>query len=214
MKRKFAYLHGFGSGPTGGKAAKLIEIFKNLHDIDLVVPDLNYPSYSEITITNALKVIDKMDNEKNVTWCIIASSFGAYLATLWTKLNPSRVEKLVLLCPGFRLLEIWSQTLGKDKMQLWEKQGCLEFPDYIQKGKLVPIRYDLIKDFQNYPPSPQVSCPILMFHGNQDETIPIEYSKEYAKENKNVTFLEVADDHRLLRTLDFIDRRAARFLEI
>src|SRR5689334_13512742 len=45
----FAYLHGFASGPQTKKGVSLVNRLKNDHNIDVEIPDLNVPSFAQLT---------------------------------------------------------------------------------------------------------------------------------------------------------------------
>ncbi len=84
----FAFLHGFASGPGTKKGTHLAKTFADKFGLTLHLPNLNYPSFSEISYTNALQVLDNLhqsivtaENDEQVRWCLIGSSMGGYLAS-------------------------------------------------------------------------------------------------------------------------------------
>lgn len=60
---RYCYIHGFGSGPKSKKGVILAEYMK-MNGLELLLPDCNSPSFTDLTITNALGVIDKMDAQQ------------------------------------------------------------------------------------------------------------------------------------------------------
>lgn len=62
---RYCYIHGFGSGPKSKKGVILADyMWKQLNGLELLLPDCNHPSFTELTISNALGVIDKMDADQ------------------------------------------------------------------------------------------------------------------------------------------------------
>ena len=208
---RYAYLHGFASSPLSKKGVRMAEDFRQ-RGVDLERPDLNEPSFAELTYSGALTAIDALHAEHPDTWCLVGSSLGGYLAALWASLHPELVERLVLLCPGFELVHRWPDMLGQETMTRWKQEGTLELPD--ATGTPTPLWWKFIEDATTHPAVPDVSCPTLIIHGRADETVPIAGSRRYAATHKNVELIEVEDDHRLLASTDLITTRALEFFSI
>lgn len=143
-------------------------------------------------------------------WSLVGSSFGGYVAARWAELHPERIGRLLLLCPGFDLVDRWPEMLGKQAMARWEREGELEFPD--GAGRPTPVHWRFIEDFRRHPPAPGVPCPTRIVHGTRDEVVPIESSRRYAATRPHVDLVAVDDDHGLLGSLEAIGREAHGFL--
>ena len=176
--------------------------------------ELNVPSFSELTFTGALGVVDEMvaAGPASARWCLFGSSMGGYLAARWAELHPDRVERLVLLCPGFNLLERWPELVGAQDMARWAAEGWLDFPDAL--GVDTPLHYEFVLDCQRHPGWPEVPCPTLIVHGVRDETVPIESSRRFAATRPQVSLIEVDDEHSLTDSLPIIERASVAFLGI
>ena len=209
--RRFAYLHGFASGPQARKGGWLAERLAE-RGIRLHLPDLNRPSFSELTVSGALAAVDGLveAGPAEALWSVVGSSFGGYVATRWAELHPQRVERLLLLCPGFDLVDRWPEMLGEDAMERWQREGAMEFPD--GAGRPTPVHWGFIEDFRRHPPSPEVPCPTRIVHGTRDEVVPVEGSRRYAAVRPHVDLVEVDDDHGLLASLETIGREVEGFL--
>lgn len=214
-EQRFAYLHGFASGPEARKGRWLAARLAG-QGIELHLPDLNRPSFAELTVTGALAAVDEMvaAGPPEARWCLVGSSFGGYVAARWAELHPERIERLLLLCPGFGLLERWPEMLGPEAMARWEREGSMEFPD--GAGRPTPVHWGFIEDFRRHPPTPEVPCPTRIVHGRRDEVVPIEGSRRYAAARRSdlarVDLVEVDDDHGLLASLETIGREVLDFL--
>jgi len=203
------FLHGFASGPQSKKGNALREAFA-ARGVELTLPDLNAPDFAHLTYTASLAVIDAAAGDDPVA--LVGSSLGGYLAARWAQLHPDRVSRLVLLCPGFDMVERWPKLLGADAIARWRAHGVLTFPD----GAGVPtaVHWDFITDALNHPPTPEVGCPTLILHGTGDEVVPIDSSRRYAATRDHVRLVELDDDHGLLGSVERITVEAFAFLEL
>jgi uncharacterized protein len=210
-EQRFAYLHGFASGPEARKGRWLARRLA-AKGVDLHRPDLNQPSFGELTVTGALAAVDELltAGPEKTRWSFVGSSFGGYVAARWAELHPEWVERLLLLCPGFGLLDRWPQMLGREAMNRWQQEGSMDFPD--GAGRPTPVHWGFIEDFRRHPATPEVPCPTRIVHGTRDEVVPIEGSRRYAEPRAHVGLVEVDDDHGLLASLEAIGREVDDFL--
>jgi len=210
---RYAYLHGLASGPGALKGVQLAEAFAR-RGVDLARPDLNAPSFADLTCTAMLGVLDRMDREAGpgVTWRFVGSSLGGYLAALWAGRNPGRCDRLVLLCPAFGLQDRWTHLVGDGGLAAWRREGRLPLPD--ASGNPVPVHYGLVTDLASFPREPAFDCPALVVHGTRDDVVPIAGSRRLAAGRPDVRLVEVDDDHPLHASVDRIEREAAGFFGI
>ena len=82
-----------------------------------------------------------------------------------------------------------------------------QYPDRVHQ--LILLAPALIwPDFAQSPPSP-VSVPTVIYHGRQDELVPLDLVRPLAEQVfLNLTFHAVDDDHGLKATVQAIDWRA------
>lgn len=208
---RYAHMHGFASSPLSRKGTYLAKVFESV-GIRMELPDLNRPSFSKLTYTSALSAMNELDSRKEARWRITGSSMGGYLAARWAELHPRRMDKLVLLCPGFNMGSRWPDLLGEETMKRWKKEGSLAIPDAV--GKPVAVHYAFIEEARKHPPWPEVPCPTLIIHGTRDETVPVENSRRYAASRPAVRLVEVDDDHALIGSLDLIVEETLNFFGI
>lgn len=219
MPYRQAYLHGFASSSLSYKGQALRRSYAE-RGATLHTPDLNHPSFAELSYTGMLEAFARFDAELDAQaedpapgrarWRLIGSSMGAYLASRWAQLHGARVDRLLLLCPAFDLVERWPAMLGAQAFERWREQGTHEYPD--ASGQLVPVHYGLYTDAQQHPARPQVECPTVIIHGTRDESVPIACSRSYAAAHPHVELIEVDDDHSLADSLELIERVAHAFL--
>lgn len=200
MPFRYAYLHGFASGSQSRKGILLKEAFE-ARGARFETPDLNNPSFDRITLTGSLGAVSDLHREAppaGAPWRFVGSSMGGYLAARWAASHPERVDRLVLLCPGFHMAARWPLLVGEEAFRRWEVEGSLELPD--GAGVPTPVHWGFVEDGRSHPPAPAVPCPTLVIHGRQDEVVPIGSSREYARDNDHVELVEVDDGHELTRS--------------
>lgn len=129
---------------------------------------------------------------------------GGYLAALYASAHPE-VKKLVLLAPAFGFAPRWDQKIGEPK------PSDFEVFHYGEK-RMRRVHYGLIEDALRFPAAPGFVQPAWIFHGIHDETVPIEYSRDFAAAHPNVRLTELDSDHELLNVLDRIVDDALPFL--
>jgi pimeloyl-ACP methyl ester carboxylesterase len=173
--------------------------------IDLLLPDLNRPSFRKLSAAAMLAHLDAMHEiYGRPRWRLIGSSLGGWLAARWAELHPERVEALVLLCPAFDLTNRWPALLPDDGLARWRRDGSLPLPD--AEGCLVDVHFGFYEEMMTQPAFPRVGCPTTIVHGTEDDRVPIELSRQYASEHPNAHLVEVPDGHDLLASLPAIEQ--------
>jgi pimeloyl-ACP methyl ester carboxylesterase len=207
------YLHGFASAPSSTKAkffaAKLAEL-----GIVTQIPDLNGESFQRLTLSSQLAIIDELVSKKpdEQPSAIVGSSMGGLLATICSRRYPG-VKALVLMAPGFGLPRRWQELLGEEGLTKWHTNGFLDVFHY-GANENNSLSYDFILDAERYQTDNlEVTIPTLVFHGKNDETVPLSESLDFAKQNPAHVELKVLDsDHSLIDKLDEIWADTLKFL--
>lgn len=216
MPIRHAYLHGFSSSSLSTKGQALRRFYA-AHDRVLHTPDLNCPSFAELSYTGMLAGFDAFDRaldeqegvEAGTTrWRLIGSSMGGYLGARWAQLHPERVDRLLLLCPAFDFVARWPVMLGAQNFERWRETGHVVLPD--ATGTPVEVHFGLVEDAeQNHPARPEPPCPTTIIHGSRDAIVPLESSRDYAAAHAGrVELIEVVDDHLLTASLPRIEATA------
>jgi uncharacterized protein len=207
------YLHGFASGPQSTKAKFFVDQLSK-QGISSDVPDLNGGDFSKLTISNQIEIVEgaiKENADKEVL--MVGSSMGGLLATLCAR-NNACVKALVLLAPGFGLNKRWSEMLGINGLEEWKTRGYVDVFHYALNAN-AQLGYQFIVDAENYvTDNLTVSVPALVIHGDRDETVPVEESIAFTKNNLDQAELHVLDsDHQLLDSLPTIWELMESFLK-
>ena len=211
----FVFLHGFTKDSDVGGGGQIAKYVASLFHVPVEQPNLNQPSFNEFSVSNAIRVINKLFDEKQkehreqVQMNLIGASMGGYIAARYAELYPDRVKKLFLLCPAFGLAARWREFLSDDELEKWKSSGSHSYD-----GR--QLHYSFLDDLtQNHPAYPQILCPTSIVHGKLDELIPIAASQQFIKEQKNkelIHLVEVDDDHHLSKSLFQIIPIVSQFL--
>jgi pimeloyl-ACP methyl ester carboxylesterase len=212
-RHRHAYLHGFASSPHSRKGVALARAFA-ARGLTLERPDLNLPSFARLDPVAMLAAVDEMDarDPHGPPWRLVGSSMGGWLAARWAELHPDRVDRLVLLCPGFELSWRWPAILGPERMARWQREGALAFAD--AAGEQVDVHWGFLESARRQPGTPEVPCPTCILHGVRDEIVPVEQSRRYASTRPHVQLIELDDDHALTASLDRVVDEVLRRFEI
>jgi pimeloyl-ACP methyl ester carboxylesterase len=194
---KLIYLHGFASGPQSNKAQFFRRRFEEL-GIAMQVPDLSEGNFERLTISGQLRVIERIAAGDDLR--LMGSSMGGYLAALYAARHPE-VTKVVLLAPAFGFARRWPLMLGEEKVAGWRRSGWLPVYHYGDKMER-RVGYELLEDAGSYEDYPDISQPALLFHGRQDDVVPVEYSEEFAARHPRVTLRVMESGHELINVLE------------
>ena len=192
---QFIYLHGFASSPQSIKVQYLRDRFAECQ-IDIKVPDLNQGDFSHLTMTRQLHQVWCEFRLDAVPVTLIGSSLGG-LTAAWLGEKHLQVQRLVLLAPAFQFLYHWLPQLGEEKLQRAQAQQYLMVYHYGEKRSL-PLSYQFVLDAARYQDE-QLSRPIptIILHGQHDKVIPIQVSRDFARERPWVELIELDSDHAL-----------------
>ncbi len=190
----YIYLHGFASSPNSTKAKYILERFAQ-KQIELEIPDLNCDDFYHLTITRQLKQVALLlEQKKDVT--IIGSSLGG-LSAAHIGEEFLQVKRLVLLAPAFGFLSHWLSNLGTEVIQRWQQEKYMMVHHYGEKREL-PLSYDFLADSNQYQERfLQRAIPTLILHGQHDEVIPIQASRDFAQKRSWVELMELNSNHAL-----------------
>jgi predicted esterase YcpF (UPF0227 family) len=202
MLNSFIYLHGFASSPQSTKAKDLRDRFAQIQ-IKLQIPDLNAGDFSHLTITRQIHQVTSEFPDQSVPVTLIGSSLGGLTSAFIAQQNP-QVQRLVLLAPAFGFLSHWLPKLGSEKIQLWQQEQYLLVYHY-GKGRELPLSYDFVTDAAQYQEDLlQRPIPTLILHGKEDEVIPIQASRDFARSRHWVELIELDSNHALANVTDEI----------
>jgi len=195
---RIVYLHGFASSPASTKstffAARLSEI-----GVPFQIPQLDRGNFETLTVSGQLQVVDQAVQGEPVV--LMGSSLGGYLAASYASRH-ANVERLVLLAPAFQFPKRWRQRFSAVELAEWKRFGTRSFYHYAYHEDR-PLGYQFVEDSIQCEDEPDFRQPALIFHGVNDDVVPVEVSRQYAASHPNVKLLELESGHALT---DFLDR--------
>lgn len=211
---KFYYLHGFASGPESFKALYFKNEIMTRYKTKLVIPDLNTPSFEEMTISSQVELVSSLLEKETEKVTLFGSSLGALVCLLLEEKYPEIIEALVLLAPAFDFYSRFKEKLSEENIQKWETSNTLSFPHHFYEENRM-LEFSFYKDSQDYEEHHfSIKTPTIAIHGYQDETIPFGVPNKYLSNKENVTLKFVNDDHSLKKSLPLITQLIFDFINI
>ncbi len=208
----FIYLHGFASSPKSTKAQDLSDRFTQIQ-IKLKIPDLNAGDFSHLTISRQVNQVKSEFPDPSIPVTLIGSSLGGLTSAHLAQQNP-QVQRLVLLAPAFGFLSYWLPSLGAEKIKRWQQEEYLLVYHY-GEGRELPLSYNFVTDAAQYQDNLlQRPIPTLILHGKQDEVIPIQASRNFARSRPWVELIELDSDHALGNVTDEIWQAIPSFCKL
>jgi pimeloyl-ACP methyl ester carboxylesterase len=208
---RYVWLHGFASGPQSSKGqyvrARLAE-----RGVDLVLPDLNEPSFEELTVTRMLGQVDAVAQGASQL-VLFGSSLGGFTAATWAATRPGRVRALILLAPAFGLGPRWAARMPAKELAQWRSQGRLAFEHYA-RGRKEDLSIGFLDDAMKYDPFPLPTCPTLVIHGSHDDVVDPALSHEFVRRmGKRAHLVELPQGHELNADLPGLWKLMSDFLD-
>ena len=205
------FLHGFASSAQSAKAQYFGERFAAWPQVEFRAVDFN-PTPKDFEYMTTTGQIDRLRqyvlDHSLQRFSLIGSSYGGLIAVHYAQ-RFGGVDKMLLLAPGLRWL---SGGLSDEQMEQWRKAGVAPVLHYAFEKEL-PIRYDLEVDGQRYLEPIPPPTPVTIIHGDADNAVPTDDSRQYAAAYPDlVRLVEVAADHDLNGHLDLIWRCVESFL--
>jgi len=210
-KKTILYLHGFASSGQSTKAGYLREKLKALPEVEYHAIDFN-PAPSDFEYVTTTGLINRLRqyvlDHGLAHLSIIGSSYGGLIALHYAH-RFGGVKKMLLLAPGLFWL---SGGLSDEELARWKEAGVVPIHHAAFQTK-IPVRYDLQVDGLGYLEPIPPPTPVLIIHGQNDETVPIQQTRTYAADFPDqVRLIEVDADHDLNEHLDFIWEHVQSFL--
>jgi pimeloyl-ACP methyl ester carboxylesterase len=198
------FLHGFASSGRGTKAhffrQKLSGASPNLryHAFEFHPMAVDFEYVTVTGMINRLRqfVLDRVIGRLN----LIGSSMGGLVAVHYAH-RFGGVDRLLLLAPAL-IYRPWS--LDEAGLEEWREVGTIEV-EHFGFGRPLPLRYDLAHDGALYSQPPPPACPTTIFHGSEDEVVPVSFSRSYAASYPElIDLVELGAGHDLNEHLERI----------
>lgn len=159
--------------------------------------------FEEITYSNGVEDLraawDWLERYPAEKIGLIGSSMGGSVALLFAA-QEKRVAALVTIAAPLHPERIVAGLISREEIERWRQMGFVTY-----HGRR--IRASLLEDVEkiNIPEAAQkISCPVLVIHGDEDETVPVAEASELSSRlsgPKRICILKGAD-HRLSNPSD------------
>ena len=205
IKKIIIACHGFGGDK---KSSAIIALARSLTSFGISVITFDFPGHGMsktdgyyYTVENCINDIDDVEqyiknNFENIEIGIFATSFGAYVTLLKINKSNDRYNSIILRCPAINMKKVFEDSLLKMPInEFLEKGKCIlgfERKIIITKEFYEELVInDIFKIYNN-------NNKILIIHGTEDTTAPIEDSIKFQRMFKNnVKLYEIKGaDHR------------------
>ncbi len=208
---RVVYLHGFASSASSSKATFFAEKLAS-KGIDMLVPDLNEPDFSTLTVTRMLKQAGDAIDVASDPVALIGSSLGGFVAVQAALEHAARVQRLVLLAPALDFDGTRLSELGDRGLDEWKASNRLEVFHYAY-ARMLPVHYELYADARRYNAfDAALTQRVQVFQGRRDTSVDPDTVERWAATRPNVELHLLDDDHQLLGSLSEIWKQMERFL--
>lgn len=179
--------HGFTSQKENGKNVALASTLV-AHGIgslrfDFFAHGESDGQFSEITLSEGVKDVRAayryvQDHFPGNAIAFYGSSYGG--AACYFATPGLHIAGMALVCPALYYYQRKKQTIGTKKLQEWQKKGIMTYTNF--DGKKFKLKYAFLEDLAKHDPEKvKQTAPILIIHGDKDETVPVNDSKKIAK---------------------------------
>jgi pimeloyl-ACP methyl ester carboxylesterase len=215
------FLHGFGSRRDGEKATCLGETLARA-GIAFLAPDLqgHGESGGDLgTVTIERSIGDLLEVSKHALFrsaprrVLLGSSFGGVVSSWAAVERPGLCDRLALIAPAFGFIERHVATLSPEVAAAWRSGRPLRVE---REWFSVDLSNRILLEAEHRPwreLARRIAMPTLILHGSEDESVPVEASREFASACDSVQ-LEVIEsgDHRLVDHKELLAKRIERFV--
>ncbi len=209
MKRVVIIVHGYATHKNRTSSTLMVEelVRRGIHSLRI---DLNGCGESEGDFEKQTITSTVDDTTAAIKYCeqlgytdieLFGASAGG-LTVMATALTNPQIKKIGLKCPVSDYISLYQSRLGESGIQAWKQTAST--PYSTSEGKIYNIDYSVFEDTQNYVMYDKVkdiACPVLIVHGDADETVPIEQSKKLTVCFPNAQLVIVPGaDHKFTKT--------------
>ena len=203
--------HGFKTSKESSTNTRLVKIFNekkiSTFRFDFFAHGESEGQFEKITIAEAeddiICAISFLKKNGYSKLGLIGSSFGG-MASLLAASKTENLFACALKSPVSDFIEIWKKR-NRDKLINWKEKGFIEYTDSEQnQTKLNYTFYEEAMKVNVYETVKKIKKPVLIVHGGQDESVPVEQSQKTASliPDCRLEIIEGAD-HKYSKPEDF-----------
>ncbi|MHA1974014.1 MAG: alpha/beta hydrolase [Candidatus Hodarchaeales archaeon] len=218
------YFYGFASGPLSSKAQFFKDKFltwcseKKHFTFNIIDYLPTKESFSKLRVSKLIceieEIILRFGNKRLI---LFGSSFGGLISAWLTLCRPELIDRIILMAPA---LKFSANTIVKSlqaDVNEWKQNKEIEVPHY-RYDEDIPLAYDFLEDLIENPipdlTEVDLDRPTIIFHGKNDEVVPIQWSVDFVRNNPKATLFPLDSDHQLLDQKEFMWKKIKDFLSI
>ena len=206
------FLHGLMSDMNGNKAVAIEKFLKSLGNGYIRFncrghgeSEGNFPDFGiDDWADDASLIINELTTEPVI---LVGSSMGGWSMLLNAVKHPELIIGLIGIAAAPDFTEDMLSKLSKNKQNVLYSEGFIELPsEYSDKPYVISKKLiDSGKNNLLLNSSIPIKCPVHLFHGGNDEDVPLENSlkliRKIESENVKLTFVKDAN-HQFSRESD------------
>jgi pimeloyl-ACP methyl ester carboxylesterase len=216
------YVHGFASNSSGEKA-KVVEAACARPGWTYAALDFRGHGQSTGSLLNlrGSSLLDDLDVVRDYLasrgvrrLCLYGSSMGGWAAAWYAVRRPEIVIACALVAPAFNFLRFRWDRLSEGERLRWRETGRLHVSnEWID----VEIGTGMLDEMDQFPVgdlAARLACPLLVFHGMLDDTVPYTHSLAFLETARHPAIelrLYKDGDHRLLKYKEEMAKAACAF---
>jgi pimeloyl-ACP methyl ester carboxylesterase len=216
------YVHGFGSNSSGEKA-KVVEAACARRGWTYAAFDFRGHGQSTGSLLdlrgNGLLddvdvVSDYMASRGVRRLCLYGSSMGGWASAWYAVRRPEAVVACALVAPAFNFLRSRWDSLSEAERRQWRDTGRLKIRNQWIDVEIGAAMLDELDQFPVGELAKRVACPLLIFHGLLDDTVPYTDTLAFLESARHPAIelrLYKDGDHRLLKYKDEMAEAACGF---
>ncbi len=221
-EKKYAVImvHGYSTQKNNSKNVRLAKAFESLKlnslRIDLDGCGESEGDFAEQTYSSMaddiLSAIAYLKTREYSEFSLFGSSAGGLASMIVALQQP--IKKIGLVAPVFDYPSQAIRTLGKEEIARWKKEGFRIRTNH--RGISSRINYTFYNDSQQHVMHGKVkniTCPLLIVHGDKDEDVLIEGSRKIIQEMPNAKLIEMEGADHFFENPGEKDKVAQYFID-
>ncbi|MCD8316632.1 MAG: alpha/beta hydrolase [Eggerthellaceae bacterium] len=177
-----------GGSPNSGSDGETTDM-----SVVTEVADLN-------AVINKLMIDDRIDEDRIN---LLGTSQGGFVSTVVGSQRQNDINSLFLMCPAYRINDFVKENFPR---------GAPDEPFYFLNMELGPKYVEDTDVYHIYDLLPGIDIPVTIYHGTDDELVPISYSRRAFDVLTDAGLIEIPGsghtltDHMVMIEADMIEK--------